>query len=106
MSEEEVEDLLAGVHDGMSSGLLALAGGWPAVIGLASLTTTDSPLPDEGLELPEQLYEFFADEVYRGARARRAGSGSGCSRPLRASTGSSPPSCSAPSGPSACAPRR
>jgi ATP/maltotriose-dependent transcriptional regulator MalT len=66
MSEEEVEDMLAGARDGMSSGLLALAGGWPAVIGLASLTTTESPLPDEGLELPEQLYEFFADEVYRG----------------------------------------
>ena len=66
MSEEEVEDLLAGARDGMSPGLLALAGGWPAVIGLASLTTTDSPLPDEGLELPEQLYEFFAEEVYRG----------------------------------------
>ena len=71
MSEEEVEDLLAGARDGMSSGLLALAGGWPAVIGLASLTTTESPLPDEGLELPEQLYEFFADEVYRGPRAGR-----------------------------------
>jgi ATP/maltotriose-dependent transcriptional regulator MalT len=50
----------------MSPGLLALAGGWPAVIGLASLTTSDSPLPEEGLELPEQLYEFFAEEVYRG----------------------------------------
>ena len=66
MSEDEVEDMLAGAHDGMSSGLLALAGGWPAVIGLASLTTTESPIPAEGLELPEQLYEFFADEVYRG----------------------------------------
>ncbi len=66
MSEEEVEEMLAGARDGMSSGLLALAGGWPAVIGLASLTTAESPLPEEGLELPEQLYEFFADEVYRG----------------------------------------
>ena len=66
MSEEEVQDLLAGARDGMSSGLLALAGGWPAVIGLASLTTTESPLPDEDIELPEQLYEFFAAEVYRG----------------------------------------
>ena len=65
MSEDEVEEMLAGVHDGISSGLLALAGGWPAVIGLASLTTTDTPLPADGLELPEQLYEFFADEVYR-----------------------------------------
>ena len=66
MSEEEVDDLLAGAHEGMSSGLLALAGGWPAVVGLASLTTTESPLPDEGLELPQQIYEFFAEEVYRG----------------------------------------
>ena len=65
MSEDEVEEMLAGVHDGISSGLLALAGGWPAVIGLASLTTTEAPLPADGLELPEQLYEFFADEVYR-----------------------------------------
>ena len=69
MSEDEVEELLAGDHEGMSSGLLALAGGWPAVVGLASLTTTESPLPDEGLDLPEQLYEFFADEVYRALRA-------------------------------------
>ncbi len=66
MSEEEAEDLLSGAREGMSAGLLALAGGWPAVIGLASLTTTDTPLPEEGLDLPEQLYEFFADEVYRG----------------------------------------
>ena len=65
MSEDEVEEMLAGAHDGISSGLLALAGGWPAVIGLASLTTTESPVPAEGLDLPEQLYEFFADEVYR-----------------------------------------
>jgi ATP/maltotriose-dependent transcriptional regulator MalT len=66
MSEDEVNDLLAGAHEEMSSGLLALAGGWPAVVGLASLTTNDTPLPDEGLDLPYQLYEFFADEVYRG----------------------------------------
>ena len=43
MSEDEVEEMLAGAHDGMSTGLLALAGGWPAVIGLASLTTTEHP---------------------------------------------------------------
>src|SRR4051794_24780913 len=65
MSEEEVAEMLAGAHDKMGSGLLALAGGWPAVVGLASLTTSESPLPDDGLDLPEQLYEFFAEEVYR-----------------------------------------
>ena len=36
------------------------------MIGLASLTTAESPPPDEDIELPEQLYEFFAAEVYRG----------------------------------------
>lgn len=66
MTEDEVTEMLAGVRDEMTSGLLALAGGWPAVIGLASLTSSDSPLPDEHLDLPGQLYEFFADEVYRG----------------------------------------
>ncbi len=65
MSEEEVDDLLAGAHEGMSSGLLALAGGWPAVVSLASLTTSEAPLPEEGLDIPERLYEFFAEEVYR-----------------------------------------
>ena len=65
MSEDEVDDLLAGTHEEMSSGLLALAGGWPAVVGLASLTMAESPIPDDGLDLPHQLYEFFADEVYR-----------------------------------------
>ena len=66
MTEDEVTEMLAGARDEMTSGLLALAGGWPAVIGLASLTTSDAPLPEEHLDLPEQLYEFFADEVYRG----------------------------------------
>ncbi len=66
MTEDEVAEMLAGVRDEMTSGLLALAGGWPAVIALASLTTSESPLPEERLDLPEHLYEFFADEVYRG----------------------------------------
>ena len=66
MTEDEVTEMLAGARDEMTSGLLALAGGWPAVIGLASLTTSDARLPEEHLDLPEQLYEFFADEVYRG----------------------------------------
>ena len=46
MSEEEVDELLTGANEGMRSGLLALAGGWPAVVGLASLTTS-APLADE-----------------------------------------------------------
>lgn len=62
MREDEVAEVLAGARDGMSSGLVALAGGWPAVIGLANLTS--SPVETDAA-LPEQLYQFFADEVYR-----------------------------------------
>jgi len=45
------------------SGLVALAGGWPAVIGLASLTSGSFEMSDG--ELPEGLYDFFAEELYR-----------------------------------------
>lgn len=62
MREDEVDEVLAGTRDGMSSGLVALAGGWPAVIGLASLTT--SPVDTEAA-MPDELYEFFAAEIYR-----------------------------------------
>jgi DNA-binding NarL/FixJ family response regulator len=65
MSEEEVQDLLAGANEELSTGLLALAGGWPAVVGLASLTSGEAPLPDRRIDLPDQLYEYFAEEVYR-----------------------------------------
>jgi LuxR family maltose regulon positive regulatory protein len=45
------------------SGLVALAEGWPAVIGLASLVSgaVESSMSD----VPERLYEFFASELYR-----------------------------------------
>lgn len=62
MREEEADEVLAGVRDAMSPGLLALAEGWPAVIGLAGLTS--SPVGAD-VEMPEELYEFFAEEVYR-----------------------------------------
>ena len=65
MSEEEVRELLGDTRDAMSSGLLALAGGWPAVVALASVTTTEPALPDERLDASGQLFEFFADEVYQ-----------------------------------------
>jgi LuxR family maltose regulon positive regulatory protein len=41
--------------------LVALSGGWPAVIGLASLNS-DIKAPD--VDMPLALYEFFAEEVY------------------------------------------
>jgi LuxR family maltose regulon positive regulatory protein len=45
------------------AGLVALAGGWPAVIGLASLTSSSFDM--SGTEVPEALYDFFAEELYR-----------------------------------------
>jgi LuxR family maltose regulon positive regulatory protein len=45
------------------AGLVSLAEGWPAVIGLASLTSS-VPI-DSQRDVPEALYEFFADELYR-----------------------------------------
>ena len=42
----------------------ALAEGWPAaILGLAGLTS--SPVGAD-VEMPGELYEFFAEEVYRG----------------------------------------
>ena len=57
---EEAAEVLAGRHAALP-GLLALAEGWPAVIGLAALTRVGF-VPDDAL--PERLFEFFADELY------------------------------------------
>jgi ATP/maltotriose-dependent transcriptional regulator MalT len=62
MSVDEVEEVLGGRHAELTPGLLAIADGWPAVIGLASIA--DRP-PSGDVDVPEALYEFFADEVYR-----------------------------------------
>ncbi len=62
MSADEAEEMLAGRHPGLSAGLIAIADGWPAVIGLASVADAQ---PSGDVEVPEELYEFFADEVYR-----------------------------------------
>lgn len=43
-------------------GLVALAEGWPAVIGLASLVSRS--VESSSGEVPERLYEFFASELY------------------------------------------
>ena len=64
MSQEEAEQVLADRRGSEASGLIALADGWPAVIGLAALTE-EIELPDEGL--PEALYDYFAEELYQAA---------------------------------------
>ena len=61
MSTEEVETLLSGTQTDLSAGLVALAGGWPAVVGLAAMAA-DTPVTDA--DLPETLSEYFADELW------------------------------------------
>ena len=62
MSVDEVEEVFGGRHAELTPGLLAIADGWPAVIGLASVADAT---PAADVDMPEALYEFFADEVYR-----------------------------------------
>jgi DNA-binding NarL/FixJ family response regulator len=62
MDREEAGEVLADRAESRPAGLMGLANGWPAVIGLASVTTA-SEFPDG--KAPEELYEFFADEVFR-----------------------------------------
>lgn len=60
MDQEEASEVLT-QGPGEATGLLALADGWPAVIGLASLSPA-AIVPDE---VPEALYDFFAQELYQ-----------------------------------------
>jgi ATP/maltotriose-dependent transcriptional regulator MalT len=59
MTSEEATGVLAN-QTIVVSGLVALANGWPAVIGLAALTNTSI----ESADLPDTLYEYFAEEVF------------------------------------------
>jgi DNA-binding CsgD family transcriptional regulator len=63
MTHEEAAATLSGVHDEMP-GLVTLAEGWPAVIGLAALLPEPMELTED--EVPETLHEFFAEELYQG----------------------------------------
>jgi LuxR family transcriptional regulator, maltose regulon positive regulatory protein len=67
MTESEAAEVLAGRSGPSRSSLLALAGGWPAAIALASVSGAD--LDRSGAidpsELHESLYRFFAEEIFR-----------------------------------------
>jgi LuxR family maltose regulon positive regulatory protein len=59
MDDGEARDVLAR-QDRAAEKLIARAKGWPAVLGLASLTN-ELDLPE--LDLPEALYDYFAQEL-------------------------------------------
>ena len=64
MNQEEASRVLAHFDGHEASGIVALADGWPAVIGLASLTKR-LDLPEDSI--PDTLHEYFAEELYRTA---------------------------------------
>ena len=69
MDEREARDVLAR-EDGAAKELIARAKGWPAVLGLASLTN-ELDLPE--LDLPEALYDYFAQELLQATSPRYNG---------------------------------
>jgi len=61
MSADEADLVLDGARV-ETLGLVALTGGWPAVVGLAGM------VPDAGVDdsaSPDTLYDLFAEEIYR-----------------------------------------
>ena len=61
MNMDEANAVMASGNKEASSGLVALADGWPAVIGLAALAPTAIRL-EEGI--PEELHDYFAEELF------------------------------------------
>jgi LuxR family maltose regulon positive regulatory protein len=62
MTHDEAAEALSRTHAEIP-GLVNLAEGWPAVIGLAALVR--HPLQETGSdEVPETLHEYFAEELY------------------------------------------
>jgi DNA-binding CsgD family transcriptional regulator len=62
MNEEEADEVLARRRAHEVPGLVALAHGWPAMIGLAALIE-DADVPEHGL--PASLYSYFAEELFQ-----------------------------------------
>jgi LuxR family transcriptional regulator, maltose regulon positive regulatory protein len=61
MDNQEAAEVLADWSGASATGLVALANGWPAVIGLASVSSAEIDSDDI---VPESLYRFFAEEVF------------------------------------------
>ena len=62
MDSHEAADVLVGRSAPSASGLVSIANGWPAVIGLASVSFAE--IESEVDQVPESLYRFFAEEVF------------------------------------------
>jgi LuxR family maltose regulon positive regulatory protein len=60
MNTEEANAVMAS-RSSEASGLVALADGWPAVIGLAALAPRATTLEEK---FPEELHDYFAEELF------------------------------------------
>jgi DNA-binding NarL/FixJ family response regulator len=61
MDDAEAAETLSDRTAQSAAGLVELANGWPAVIGLASVSSAE--IESDG-QVPEGLYQFFAEEVF------------------------------------------
>ncbi len=66
MTEAEAHCVLGDASVGSAGGLVALAQGWPAVIGLAAHAHTSIRVEQA---MPEALYDYFAEELYNESDA-------------------------------------
>jgi LuxR family transcriptional regulator, maltose regulon positive regulatory protein len=62
LTQDEANAILSDRGTNTDDALVSLADGWPALVGLAALATKD-PLPGEGR--PDELYSYFAEELYQ-----------------------------------------
>jgi ATP/maltotriose-dependent transcriptional regulator MalT len=62
MSRDEANQVLRGLESAAAQNLIALADGWPAIIGLASFI--EDTAPPEGGVVPPALHDYIADELY------------------------------------------
>jgi LuxR family maltose regulon positive regulatory protein len=73
MTEDEANQVLGHSTSRSVGSLVALAEGWPAVIGLAAFAKATAP---SGNAVPEALYDYFAEELFQkiktGVRRRLA----------------------------------
>jgi LuxR family maltose regulon positive regulatory protein len=66
LSDAEARRLLVSIDEDAARSLVDRADGWPAVLGLASVASEGPP---PAAELPAELYEYFAQELFDRADA-------------------------------------
>jgi DNA-binding NarL/FixJ family response regulator len=62
MDNAEAAEVLVGRSAPSASALVSLANGWPAVIGLAGVSSAE--IETAVAQVPESLYRYFAEEVF------------------------------------------